>query len=49
MKPLLLHSSGRTVNDSRRRVIHIEFSNIELPENLEWSERISIAKTETHA
>ena len=49
MKPLLLHSSGRTVNDSRRRVIHIEFSNIELPENLEWSERISIAKTENYA
>lgn len=49
MKPLLLHSSGRTVNDSRRRVIHIEFSNIELPENLEWSERISIPKNETYA
>jgi ectoine hydroxylase-related dioxygenase (phytanoyl-CoA dioxygenase family) len=49
MKPLLLHSSGRTVNNSQRRVIHIEFSNIELPENLEWSERISITKTNTHA
>lgn len=49
MKPLLLHSSGRTVNNSRRRVIHIEFSNIELPENLEWSERISIPKNETYA
>jgi ectoine hydroxylase-related dioxygenase (phytanoyl-CoA dioxygenase family) len=49
MKPLLLHSSGRTVTDSRRRVIHIEFSNIELPENLEWSERIRIPKNETYA
>lgn len=49
MKPLLLHSSGRTLNNSRRRVIHIEFSNIELPENLKWSERINISKTETHA
>lgn len=48
MKPLLLHSSGRTVNNSRRRVIHVEFSNIELPESLEWSERISIQKIETH-
>ncbi|PZR17198.1 MAG: phytanoyl-CoA dioxygenase [Flavobacterium psychrophilum] len=48
MKPLLLHSSGRTVNNSRRRVIHIEFSNIELPENLKWSERINLVNTELH-
>jgi ectoine hydroxylase-related dioxygenase (phytanoyl-CoA dioxygenase family) len=42
MKPLLLHSSGRTVNGLRRRVIHIEFSNMELPEPLQWAERMSI-------
>ncbi len=30
-KPLLLHSSGRTTNHRKRRVIHIEFSNRELP------------------
>ncbi len=40
MKPLLLHSSGRTTNHSKRRVIHIEFSNIELPEEIEWAERL---------
>ncbi len=39
MKPLLLHSSGRTVNNARRRVIHIEFSNKELPGGLQWSEK----------
>lgn len=39
MKPLLLHSSGRTVNQKQRRVIHIEFSNHELPEQIKWSER----------
>lgn len=39
MKPLLLHSSGRTTNSKKRRVIHIEFSNTELPEGLNWSER----------
>ncbi|WP_312186283.1 phytanoyl-CoA dioxygenase family protein [Sphingobacterium sp.] len=39
MKPLLLHSSKRTSNNKRRRVIHIEFSNIELPDNLQWAER----------
>ena len=37
MKPLLLHSSGRTVNDERRRVIHIEFSRCDLP-GLQWAE-----------
>lgn len=42
MKPLLLHSSSRTTNDKQRRVIHIEFSNKELPEGLNWSERIHL-------
>lgn len=42
MKPLLLHSSGRTVNNSRRRVIHIEFSSAQLPEPLQWAERMDI-------
>ena len=39
MKPLILHSSGRTTNNKKRRVIHIEFSNQELPEELKWAER----------
>lgn len=39
MKPLTLHASSRTTNGKRRRVIHIEMSNIELPEGLHWSER----------
>lgn len=39
MKPLLLHSSGRTTNNARRRVIHIEFSSKELPAGLQWSEK----------
>ena len=41
MKPLLLHSSGRTTNNKKRRVIHIEFSDTELPEELNWSERFN--------
>ncbi|WP_353050506.1 phytanoyl-CoA dioxygenase family protein [Chryseobacterium sp. ISL-6] len=40
MKPLLLHGSNRTTNSKKRRVIHIEFSDKELPEELQWSERI---------
>ena len=42
MKPLLLHSSGRTTNYKQRRVIHIEFSNQELPTQLNWAERINL-------
>ena len=40
MKPLLLHSSGRTTNNKRRRVIHIELSSLELPPEISWAERI---------
>jgi hypothetical protein len=38
MKPLLLHASGRSTNNHKRRVIHIEFSKAFLPEPLQWSE-----------
>lgn len=41
MKPLLLHGSNRTTNGKKRRVIHIEFSDKELPEGLNWSERMN--------
>ncbi|WP_338876820.1 phytanoyl-CoA dioxygenase family protein [Spirosoma sp. SC4-14] len=42
MKPLTLHSSSRTTNRKKRRVIHIEFSNKELPIELKWAERINL-------
>lgn len=42
MKPLTLHSSSRTTNNRRRRVIHIEFSSMELPSQLKWAERINL-------
>jgi ectoine hydroxylase-related dioxygenase (phytanoyl-CoA dioxygenase family) len=42
MKPLLLHSSSRTTNNKQRRVIHIEFSSLELPKKLNWSERLNL-------
>ncbi|MCJ7932947.1 MAG: phytanoyl-CoA dioxygenase family protein [Chryseobacterium sp.] len=41
MKPLTLHGSNRTTNGKKRRVIHIEFSDMELPEVLHWSERMN--------
>jgi ectoine hydroxylase-related dioxygenase (phytanoyl-CoA dioxygenase family) len=44
MRPLLLHASSRTSNSKKRRVIHIEFSNQELPRPLQWSEFIGFSK-----
>ncbi len=42
MRPLLLHSSNRTTNNKRRRVLHIEFSKAGLPQQINWSERMDI-------
>ncbi len=42
MRPLLMHASERTINNERRRVIHIEFSNKNLPAGLEWAEKQTI-------
>jgi len=41
MKPLTLHSSSRTTNNKKRRVIHIEFSDTNLPKGLNWSEKLN--------
>ncbi len=43
MKPLLLHSSSKTINSKKRRVIHIEFSNVKLPTEIQWAEKIEKA------
>ncbi|CAM3965473.1 MULTISPECIES: phytanoyl-CoA dioxygenase family protein [Flavobacterium] len=42
MKPLLFHASNKTINNEKRRVIHVEFSNLDLPEGISWSEKINI-------
>jgi ectoine hydroxylase-related dioxygenase (phytanoyl-CoA dioxygenase family) len=39
MKPLLLHASGRTLNEKNRRVLHVEFSKTGLPAPLQWAEK----------
>jgi ectoine hydroxylase-related dioxygenase (phytanoyl-CoA dioxygenase family) len=44
MRPLLRHASSRSSTGKRRRVIHIEFSNAELPAGLNWSERLEIVR-----
>jgi hypothetical protein len=42
MKPLLLHASNRSTSDRPRRVIHLEFSAVELPAGLTWRERRAV-------
>lgn len=37
MKPLLLHSSQKSVSENDRRVIHLEFCNQEIP--MQWLEK----------
>jgi hypothetical protein len=41
MRPLLLHSSNRTTNNKKRRVVHIEFSKADLPGGIKWAEKES--------
>ncbi|GGB24845.1 phytanoyl-CoA dioxygenase family protein [Puia dinghuensis] len=40
MRPLLQHASSRSTAGKRRRVIHLEFSNVQLPPGLSWSEQL---------
>ena len=40
MRPLLLHASSACVVAKPRRVIHLEFAAEELPQGLEWQDRI---------
>ena len=42
MQPLLLHASNRTVNNNKRRVIHLEFSDQLLPGGLQWAEYLAL-------
>jgi Protein involved in biosynthesis of mitomycin antibiotics/polyketide fumonisin len=44
MKPLTLHASKRTENQKNRRVIHIEFTDQELPIGLNWKESLEIKR-----
>jgi len=36
MSPLTLHASGKSTNPNRRRVLHIEYASIDLPDPLRW-------------
>ncbi|HUB51476.1 MAG TPA: phytanoyl-CoA dioxygenase family protein [Terracidiphilus sp.] len=37
MRPLLLHASSSSANPAHRRVVHIDYASIELPNGLRWA------------
>lgn len=37
MRPHLLHASSKAINPGHRRVVHIEYSNYQLPAELQWA------------
>lgn len=39
MKPLVLHASAKSKTKKKRRVIHLEFSSVDLHKGLVWSEK----------
>jgi ectoine hydroxylase-related dioxygenase (phytanoyl-CoA dioxygenase family) len=42
MNPLLLHASPKIKNNKNRRVIHLEFNSVLLPNSLECAKRLNI-------
>jgi ectoine hydroxylase-related dioxygenase (phytanoyl-CoA dioxygenase family) len=38
LKPMLLHASRKATSSQPRRVIHLEFADVDLPSPLQWSE-----------
>jgi ectoine hydroxylase-related dioxygenase (phytanoyl-CoA dioxygenase family) len=44
MKPLLVHASSKSTSEKARRVIHLEFCNQDVPDGLEWSQKINIER-----
>jgi len=41
MRPLLLHASSASASTKSRRVIHLEFAAAELPQGLNWYDKVS--------
>jgi ectoine hydroxylase-related dioxygenase (phytanoyl-CoA dioxygenase family) len=49
MRPLLLHSSSASIKPARRRVLHFDFANGDLPNGLQWRMRDYSRPTLFHA
>jgi ectoine hydroxylase-related dioxygenase (phytanoyl-CoA dioxygenase family) len=41
MKPLILHASNKSTSEHNRRVIHLEFSDIDLSDGMDWREKVN--------
>lgn len=37
MRPHVLHASSKAITASHRRVVHLEYSSFQLPEDIEWA------------
>jgi hypothetical protein len=42
MRPHTIHASSRSTRPARRRVLHIEFTSVELPGPLRWAEAVRL-------
>lgn len=42
MRPLVQHASSKMSKGGRRRVLHLEFADFDLPAGLQWHRRISL-------
>ena len=42
IKPQILHASSKNKSGKRRRVLHLEFSNLDLPNGLEYAEKVDL-------
>lgn len=42
MRPTLLHASSKSGSSRRRRVLHIEFADFDLPLGMEWHRRVPL-------
>jgi ectoine hydroxylase-related dioxygenase (phytanoyl-CoA dioxygenase family) len=42
MKPLLFHASSRSTNNKKRRILHLEFSELNLPSGINWAEKMEL-------
>lgn len=46
MRPLILHSSSKASNPGHRRVLHIEYTSVDLADGLKWNEASGLDSVE---
>ena len=43
MRPLLIHASSKAAVKARRRMLHLEFANFDLPDGMDWHRRVALS------